>query len=89
VMAADGRHHHHCRIDMQAEPRKANARSFIRTRPFLYENSPVWVHAVTADIYGVPEESFPPRPRHPRPVPWRTGSNELIESYSHGHETPA
>jgi len=68
-------------------PKKAKRKiGFIPDRPYLYEKlTGLEFMKFTADIYGVPGDDFSGRRPPPcRRFRWRTGSDELIESYSHG-----
>jgi ABC-2 type transport system ATP-binding protein len=74
-------------INMQDAPEKAKSKiGFIPDRPYLYEKlSGIEFLKFTADLYGVPEETFQACAyeilKDFSLVDW---ANELIESYSHG-----
>ncbi len=74
-------------INMQDEPEKAKSKiGFIPDRPYLYEKlSGLEFLKFTADLYGVPEETFQASAygilKNFSLADW---ADELIESYSHG-----
>ena len=74
-------------INMQDAPEKAKSKiGFIPDRPYLYEKlSGIEFLKFTADLYGVPEETFQASAyeilKDFSLVDW---ADELVESYSHG-----